>query len=284
MEEIKDDDDFLHFRNRAVCYIMDHPDIDDGFDLKLALWLGDKLYRNYKEYKRTRFGEGSPREIQIHHLLKSWKAFEGYNANVASFIKCIQDQDGTKWLVERLAMEFQDSDQVCTRTEVSVNKFDDSKDKKCALWSTVLAIQSACREKFNVELKMDHLKKQLKKVRLNKLKDAAEFHPLHFDNIPLKAIEDVSGDNFYTFRIRVEETNFEEELKREKDHDIYIIHEKEKKHRVLLVIHFCKDENNELCICADKRAMDKHAYNDYPRIKKNAKHCLYKIIVSDFPN
>ena len=171
-------------------------------------------------------------------------------------------------------------------TGLTVQKLDDAADKKCTLWSIMFAIQSACKDKFHIDLSTGHLKKQLENASFKRKGSDPDFLPKHFHNILLNSIQDVNGDNFYTFRIQVEQITFEEGPKRETDHnannnhDVHIIFEEETKHRVLLVIHFCHD----FCICADKRSIDKNAFNIYPRIKKCAKHSLYKIIVSKYPN
>lgn len=286
-DEDNQENKFLQFRDRAVSFIMDHPEINDGFDTSLAYWLGgDKLHRKYQEFKNSRTGQESQKEMQIHYLLRMWREHVGYHADVSEFIKRVKDKNMTRNIVEKLQTEFIDSNIDRLVTGLTVQTFDDAADKKCTLWSIMFAIQSACKDKFNVDLSTSHLRMLLENAGIKRKGSDSELLPKHFNNIFLKGIQDVSGDNFYTFRIRVEQTNFEEGPKRETDHnannnhDVHIILEEETKHRVLLVIHFCHD----FCICADKRSIDRNAFNIYPRIKKCAKHSLYKIIVSKYSN
>ena len=63
-----------------------------------------------------------------------------------------------------------------------MNEF--NQDKKCALWSIVLATQNICKEKYHVEFSTQHLQRELKKVCFRKVGNDEEFHPLHFDDVP----------------------------------------------------------------------------------------------------
>ena len=156
----------------------------------------------------------------------------------------------------------------------------------------MFAIQSACLQNFDVELDIESLGDQLKDIGLKQIRNdpnddedsskISKFNPLDFDNTPLIKIEDTRR-NFHTFKIRVQETSFDIELQKEMGHSTHIIYEHAAKDRVLYVIHMCKNYGDEFCICADKYALDKHAFNDYPIVTKDDDHTLYKITVIKMP-
>ena len=169
------------------------------------------------------------------------------------------------------------------------NKVDDAVDSNYTLWSVANVLQSTCKHKYGIELDVANLKTQLKKCGFKRIRRPSKngdsrissFLPKDFDNIYLPKVKDTKNDNQYRFRINIQETNFDNEFKREIDQDKHIIYETDRKNRVLVVIHMCKSDNHEFYICVDKHAIDNHAFSDNPKITKCTKHCLYKIIIKD---
>jgi len=293
MADTTEEAEFNQFRKTAVDLILKHPSINQGFDLKLALWINHDLLDRYQEYRNSRAGQESPREVQIDQLICLWRSIEGTSANVNSFIEHIKEKPETKLIRENLVAIISDKNKELHSSKWYKNVFSHTADKKCALWSIVFAIQSACLQTFGIELNIEHLGNDLKDIGVKKIRRTApycsqnnakvsELLPPHFDNIFLCDIEDTLR-NYYSFRLRVKETSFDNELKCEIDHDAHILYEKEIKNRVLLVIHLCKNQNGDFCICADKHALENHAFNDYPRVKKDDNHILYRVTLVDFP-
>ena len=117
------------------------------------------------------------------------------------------------------------------------------------------------------------------------------FHPLSFDEIVVRDIQDVKNKKKYSFRINVKKTTFEEELDGS-DEQNHIIHEMMEKHRCMLVIHLCKKgrrfggkvglvkkKKDGFFICLDKESLDKDIMPDHPKVQLESKHSLYKVSI-----
>ena len=177
----------------------------------------------------------------------------------------------------------------------------------------VYLLHSVCIRRFNVELDKNHLRTELAKHGVKRirtqglLKSESEESetdsednfcmvskggcmPMDFNNIGLK-IKDKEGLNTYKFRINIQETKFDSEVTSGINQENLIIYESDKKERVLFVIHMCKGfngSNDGFYICSDKECIDidNHAFNDYPKISTDDGHILYKLKISNhnFPS
>ena len=163
----------------------------------------------------------------------------------------------------------------------------------------IFAVRSTCIKILGAEFDVNDLKEELESAGFKKIRSYDDtnptkiktFHPLTFDDMIVRGIQDVKRKQKYTFGIKVKKTSFEDELN-ESDETNHVIHEMVEKHRCMLVIHLCqkgrklgeklsfgKKKKDGFFICLDKESLDKDILPDHPKVQTEAKHSLYKITI-----
>lgn len=95
---------FKSFIDLIVPHIRDHPQL--GFDVNVAYWISEKTYYQYIQWKESSKGRDQPYEEQIRKLLRFWKANEGEEANIKTFMIALQRQDGTTHMLQEIRKQF----------------------------------------------------------------------------------------------------------------------------------------------------------------------------------
>merc|ERR1712126_180221 len=132
--------DYYKFRNKVTELILEHP--EDNFDLSVSCWIQDEqssdLQRKYQQWKYSKEGQESSKELQIHKLFDLWRAGEASNANINTFIERIKSKTGTKDIIEKLQKNF------CSDNE---GKWKNDESENCLVYAITGAINDYCIDK-----------------------------------------------------------------------------------------------------------------------------------------